>query len=132
MIRTNACFGPSSSRSPSFVEKALAALRAGERFVAAADVVASATYLPDLVHHSLDLLIDGERGLWHLTNRGTISFGELAAHAARACTVPTDTLVRGSIADATPPCVIALATERTVHMPPLEDALIRYARTSAA
>ena len=28
----------------------------------------SPTYVPDLVHASLDLLIDGEHGLWHLAN----------------------------------------------------------------
>jgi dTDP-4-dehydrorhamnose reductase len=36
--------------------------------------VVSPTYLPDLVHGLLDLLIDGEAGIWHLTNRGEVPF----------------------------------------------------------
>ena len=37
---------------------------------AAADIVVSPTYVPDLVHATLDLLLDGETGLWHLANDG--------------------------------------------------------------
>ncbi len=43
----------------------------------------SPTYVPDLVHVSLDLLIDNERGIWHLSNQGTLSWSDLAAEVAR-------------------------------------------------
>ena len=67
-----------------FVAHALAALARGEPFRAAADVRISPTYVPDLVHVCLDLLIDGESGIWHLANVGDVSWAELAARAADA------------------------------------------------
>lgn len=39
-------------------------------FTATADVTVLETYIPELVHTSLDLLIDGEKGIWHLTKDG--------------------------------------------------------------
>ena len=44
----------------------------------------SPTYVCDLVNHSLDLLIDGECGIWHLAIRGAVSWYEFALMAARA------------------------------------------------
>jgi dTDP-4-dehydrorhamnose reductase len=44
--------------------------------------VISPTYVPDLVHATLDLLLDGERGIWHLANAGSISWNELAREIA--------------------------------------------------
>jgi dTDP-4-dehydrorhamnose reductase len=35
-----------------------------------------------LVHATLDLLLDGESGLWHLANQGSISWLELARSVA--------------------------------------------------
>ena len=34
--------------------------------------------MPELVHASLDLLIDGDAGVWHLANEGAVSWYELA------------------------------------------------------
>ena len=42
-----------------------------------ADVIVSPAYISDLINGALDLLIDGERGLWHLANRGHLSVSEL-------------------------------------------------------
>ena len=41
----------------------------------------SPTYVPDLVNATLDLLIDGECGLWHLANGGAVTWFELARMA---------------------------------------------------
>ena len=70
--------GPSTTSSV----HALRALARGGRFRAADDVRVSPTYVPDLVHACLDLLIDGESGIWHLANAGDVSWAELAAEAA--------------------------------------------------
>ena len=48
----------------------------------AADTVVSPTYLPDLADATLDLLVDGERGIWHLANAGEVTWAQLAADAA--------------------------------------------------
>ena len=44
--------------------------------------VVSPTYVPDLVHATLDLLLDEEKGVWHLTNQGAVSWHELACEIA--------------------------------------------------
>src|SRR5947208_849537 len=55
---------------------------ASTRRVAAEDAVISPTYVPDLVNASLDLLIDGEQGIWHLANVAAITWADLARRAA--------------------------------------------------
>jgi dTDP-4-dehydrorhamnose reductase len=42
----------------------------------------SPTYVPDLCHATLDLLIDGETGIWHLANQGKLSWYEFAREVA--------------------------------------------------
>jgi dTDP-4-dehydrorhamnose reductase len=34
----------------------------------------SPTYVPDLVNAALDLLVDEEKGIWHLCNDGLVSW----------------------------------------------------------
>ena len=109
---------------------ALATLRRGERWRAAADQWVSPTYVPDLAQAALDLLVDGEHGLWHLTNQGAVSWAELARMAAHAASLDIR-LVQGLAgADlghvARRPRYSALGSERAVLMPKLEDALERY------
>ncbi|HEY9285498.1 MAG TPA: SDR family oxidoreductase, partial [Pyrinomonadaceae bacterium] len=130
VVRASAFFGPWDEYN--FVAAALRALSAGERFAAAGDSVVSPTYVPDLVNASLDLLIDGERGLWHLSNQGAVSWAELARLVARRFGLdesliddrPTSSL---NLAAARP-ANSALASRRGALLPPLEDALARYAR----
>jgi dTDP-4-dehydrorhamnose reductase len=81
VIRTSAFFGPWDDYN--FVTIALRQLSAGNTFVAAEDGIVSPTYVPDLVHASLDLLIDRECGLWHLANKSAITWADLARLAAK-------------------------------------------------
>jgi dTDP-4-dehydrorhamnose reductase len=67
VIRTSAFFGIWDKHN--FVYHALHAFMSGNSFTAASDVTISPTYVPDLVHTALDLLIDGEAGIWHLANK---------------------------------------------------------------
>ncbi|HEU4603561.1 MAG TPA: SDR family oxidoreductase [Steroidobacteraceae bacterium] len=131
VIRTSACFGPWDEFN--FVTSALRTLQDGKPYRAMHDVVVSPTYLPDLVHAALDLLIDGAQGLWHLTNVGRLSWAELAREAARLARVRTDLLAPESqrnFADMPAlPAFSALSSERGNFMPPLEDALSRYVAT---
>jgi dTDP-4-dehydrorhamnose reductase len=66
------------------VTRAVRALARGRRFAAAADVAVSPSYLPDLADTALDLLVDGERGVWHLAGAGEATWAELAREAACA------------------------------------------------
>ncbi|WP_207485700.1 family 1 glycosylhydrolase [Arenibaculum pallidiluteum] len=128
VVRTGAFFGPWDSRN--FVTRALQALQRGQPFAAPQDVVVSPTYVPDLVSAALDLLIDGETGLWHLANAGAISWAELAREAARRARLDPG-LVRGVPVHETGwrarrPLYSVLASERGNVMPSLETGLEAY------
>ncbi|HLL73919.1 MAG TPA: family 1 glycosylhydrolase [Pyrinomonadaceae bacterium] len=128
VVRTSAFFGPWDEYN--FVTAALRALSAGERFAAESDSVVSPTYVPDLANACLDLLIDGERGLWHLSNGGAVSWAELARLAARLHGLD-ETLIDArptrSLNLAAPrPAYSALSSVRGALLPPLADALARY------
>ena len=80
VIRTAAFFGPWDAAN--FVAAVFRTLDGGGVFRAAADTTVSPTFVPDLVHASLDLLIDGEEGLWHVANEGAVSWFAFAREAA--------------------------------------------------
>jgi dTDP-4-dehydrorhamnose reductase len=81
--------------------------------------------VPDLVHGTLDLLLDGEQGLWHLTNPCEISWFDLARAAARHARLDTQGITAET---STPPRSTALTTARGLVLPPLDQALFAYAR----
>jgi dTDP-4-dehydrorhamnose reductase len=110
------------------VTQGLERLACGERWMAASDQVVSPTYVPDLVHASLDLLIDGEEGLWHVANQGGVSWWRLGCMAAEAAGLPTRLVqpVAGLPARARRPAYSALASERGQLTDRIEDALQRY------
>lgn len=128
VARTSAFFGPWDEYN--FVTIALRSLSRGERFAAASDSIVSPTYVPDLVNACLDLLIDGERGLWHLSNRGALSWAEFARLAARAAGLDESLVEERPTASfdfaARRPAFSALASERGQLLPAIEDALARY------
>lgn len=128
IIRTSCFFGPWDQFCFSYA--VMESLSDGKVFCAATDQFISPTYVPDLVNATLDLLIDGESGLWHLANSGSLSWEEFALEiaersgfAARLIRgVPMNTL--GSIAIR--PTFSSLGSERASIMPNLDDALNRY------
>ncbi len=127
VVRTSAFFGPWDRAN--FVTQALTLLR--ERHpVRTSPAVVSPTYVPDLVHVALDLLIDGESGVWHLANRGALSWGELARRAATLTRLDPslveecDPAVLGHVAPR--PAYSALGSERGELLPTLDEALDRY------
>jgi dTDP-4-dehydrorhamnose reductase len=128
VVRTSAFFGPRDEYN--FVTTALRALSRGEPFPAASDCVVSPTYVPDLVNACLDLLIDGERGLWHLSNRGALSWAEFARLAARLAGFDEGFVEARPSASfgfaAARPAFSALASERGALLPTVEHALSRY------
>ena len=130
VIRTSAFFSPWDDYN--FVTNALRALASGESFVAADDAHVSPTYVPDLVHASLDLLNDGERGLWHLANEGATTWAGLARLAADLASVDASRLEARPTSSlnlaATRPAYTVLASERGMLLPSLADALARYLR----
>lgn len=133
VVRTSAFFGPWDEYN--FVTCALRAMAAGDSVAAADDLVVSPTYVPDLAHATLDLLIDGESGVWHLANVGAVTWAELARRAAAVAGLDpalVDELPAATLGHAARrPRQSALASERAAIMPALDDALARYAAALA-
>jgi dTDP-4-dehydrorhamnose reductase len=130
VVRTSAFFGPWDEHN--FVNVALRALSRGEEFVAADDSIISPTYVPELVHTCLDLLIDEERGVWHLANSGAVTWAEFARLAARLAGLDPALVVgrptRELSLNAARPAYSVLVSERGALMKPLEEALACYMR----
>jgi dTDP-4-dehydrorhamnose reductase len=87
----------------------------------------SPTYVPDLVHATLDLLIDREIGLWHLANVGTVTWFEFARLAAERSGRNADRIqgvaTHRICGPAVRPRFSALASRRGQLLRPLEAAL---------
>lgn len=128
VVRTSAFFGPWDVHN--FVFYALRALSAGQEFTAAADGSISPTYVPDLAYTTLDLLVDGEAGLWHLANQGSLTWADLARWAAQLAGLSPAGVREQPTAElglpAARPHATVLASERGWVMPSLEDALGRF------
>ena len=118
IIRTSAFFGPWDRYN--FVAATLENLSRGEEVVASDRQIVSPTYVPDLVHAALDLLIDGETGVWNLTNQGAVSWYDFAKTAAEIRKLPA-ARIRADVNKAA--SNTSLTSERGVILRPLEQAL---------
>ncbi|HXH29985.1 MAG TPA: family 1 glycosylhydrolase [Bacteriovoracaceae bacterium] len=132
VIRTSSFFGPWDEYN--FVIQTLRDLANNTEVKAASDSTISPTYVPDLANASLDLLLDGERGIVHLTNGGEVSWVDFARIAAEVgkCKLRLDpAFIISQTWDqlqfkAPRPRNSALSSERFDLLPSLEDALVRY------
>jgi dTDP-4-dehydrorhamnose reductase len=128
VIRTSAFFGPWDEFN--FANSVLSALSGGRKFWAADDLTVSPTYIPDLVNTTLDLLIDGEHGIWHLANAGATTWANFAQLIAESAGYHRGTI--GSCANssfglaALRPRFSALSSERASLMRPLREAITAY------
>ncbi|HEY6916281.1 MAG TPA: family 1 glycosylhydrolase [Allosphingosinicella sp.] len=118
VIRTAAFFGPWDKYN--FAWHILNGLARGEPVRACPRTVVSPTYVPDLCHATLDLLVDGEKGVWHLTNQGNLSWHEFARRLAAQAGYDDDlVLPHEGQAEAN----TALTTERGALLRPLDHAI---------
>lgn len=133
VIRAGAYFSPWDEHN--FAARVLRALRQGQLFSAADNTFFTPSYLPDLVHACLDLLIDGEQGIWHMTHRDAVSYADLARQTAIRAGLDADRITGRSAAalgfKAPRPSYSALDSERGILLPSLNDALGRYVRQAS-
>jgi dTDP-4-dehydrorhamnose reductase len=120
VVRTAAFFGPWDAQN--FAWHTLQALSRGEPVEASDTVRISPTYVPDLCHALLDLLIDGAGGLWHLTNAGSLSWYEFARRLAHRAGVDSSSLVaiQGDPSDT------SLVSEHGALLRPIDAAIADY------
>lgn len=120
VIRTSAFFGPWDKYN--FAWNTLEALARGEAVRAGRNTSVSPTYVPDLCHATLDLLIDGEKGIWHLANQGKLSWYEFATQVAEGAGFDPSLVL--PIEDA---CAnTALTSSRGIMLRPIEQAIEDY------
>ena len=121
VIRTSAFFGPWDRYN--FLFNTIERLKRGEEVVASNRSVISPTYVPDLVQATLDLLLDEEGGLWHLTNQGAVSWHELACEAADLARLDRGKITHtddGEAADT------SLTSNRGLLLRPLDRAIAEF------
>ncbi|MDB5851857.1 MAG: sugar nucleotide-binding protein [Rhodoferax sp.] len=128
IVRTSDLFGPCDNSN--FITNALNSFKEGRTFTAISDVYISPTYLPDLVHASLNLLIDDEKGIWHLCNQGQTSWARLACVVAERLAVKTSRVIARPLHHfrfkAKRPYYSVLSSERGIVLPCLDDSLNSY------
>ena len=122
IIRTSAFFGPWDRHN--FLFDTIQRLSRGEEVVASDRTFVSPTYVPDLVHATLDLLLDGENGIWHLTNQGAISWHDLAKEAADAARLDRKLVRRAEDSDSAD---TSLSSHRGILLRPLDRAIGEFA-----
>ena len=136
VVRTSVFFGPWDRHN--VLHHALSALEAGGTYAVPADGLVSPTFVPDLVNACLDLLVDGERGIWHLANQGAVTWVEFVRRAAALAGLDASRVVAATPAElghrAPRPRHAALDSERGRLLPTLGDAVSRFvdARAEAA
>lgn len=134
VVRTSSFFGPWDEHN--FLTMTLRALARGRSVKVASDIIVSPTYVPDLVHACLDLLIDGESGIWHLANADSVSWVDFARRAALMAGIDSSRIEacagQALGLSARRPPFSALGSERGVMLGGLDDALRRYTRESVA
>ncbi len=128
MVRTSAFFCPWDENN--FVAQVVRALMKEQRFLAPDDQCISPTYVPDLVNACLDLLIDGEFGIWNIANPCEISWADFAIKAADVMgfdsrfVVPLPSIKMNFLAKR--PSYSALGSKRGIFLPALEEGLYKF------
>ncbi len=128
IIRAAAFFGPWDQYN--FLHYVIDNLSNQQLITVANDVSVSPTYVPDLVNASIDLLIDDEQGIWHLANKGAITWADLAYDTASRWRL--DPMFINSMPlnelnmTAKRPLYSVLGSEKGIFLPSLESALERF------
>jgi dTDP-4-dehydrorhamnose reductase len=133
VVRTAWFFGPWDDWN--FLTTSLRQLAEGVPVTLPEDLLVSPTYLPHLADALLDLVIDDERGIWHLANAGGDAVVNVVRRVAEGAGLDAS-LVQGCPSaelglTAPRPRASTLGSERGHIMPSLDRALDRYLGTRA-
>lgn len=134
VVRTSAFFGPWDDYN--FATIAMRTIAAGQPFRAPGDYRVSPTYVPDLAHAVVDLLIDEARGIWHLASDGDVTWLDFARMVARHTGADESLIEECSWRDiwqpAIRPSASVLGSSRGRLLRPLDAAIAAYASDCAA
>ena len=128
IIRTSAFFGPWDKYN--FVYSVLSSLERNESLTVPSDVMVSPTYVPDLANTALDLFIDEEEGIWHITNDGMLTWADFGQAVAERGGFEKKMLLTKPLIEmdwkAKRPLFSVLRSEKGIKLPALDNALVRY------
>ena len=128
IIRTSAFFGPWDQFN--FAYHIIDSLKNERSLSVVKDVVVSPTYVPDLANAALDLFIDEESGIWHLSNQGMVSWADFACAIAERAGFNKDNLIFKNLDEmgwrAQRPLYSALKSDKGINLPALDNALERF------
>jgi dTDP-4-dehydrorhamnose reductase len=128
IIRTSAFFGPWDNYN--FAHTILDSLKHERSYSVVKDVIVSPTYVPDLVNTALDLFIDEEQGIWHLSNEGMVSWADFACAIADRAGYKKHNLLFKNLDEmkwrAQRPLYSALHSDKGIKLPALDNALERF------
>lgn len=128
VIRTSAFFGPWDKSN--FAYDILQAQLHKSPVSVLSDVVVSPTYVPDLVNTALNLLIDEEKGIWHLSNHGSLTWADFASEIASRGGMEQKSFQTKKLLQmkwkAKRPIYSVLHSEKGMQLPLLENALNRF------
>ncbi len=134
IIRTSAFFGPWDRYN--FAFHVIEALKRNESLPIPDDVYVSPTYVPDLVNAAMDLFIDEEDGIWHISNTGNLSWADFANDVAQRAGYSNSNLNIRHMDDmgwiAKRPRYSVLQSGKGLKLPTLDHALERYFREKTA
>jgi len=128
IIRTSAFFGPWDSYN--FAYAIIDSLKNERSYSVVKDVIVSPTYVPDLANAALDLFIDEEQGVWHLSNEGMVSWADFACAIADRAGYKKHNLLFRNLDEmkwkAQRPLYSALKSDKGIKLPVLDNALERF------
>jgi dTDP-4-dehydrorhamnose reductase len=128
IIRTSAFFGPWDQYN--FAYHVIDSLKNEKQFIAVSDVIISPTYVPDLANAALDLFIDEEEGVWHLSNEGMVSWADFAFSIADRAGFKKKNILYKNLDEmgwrAQRPLYSALKSDKGINLPAWDNALERF------
>jgi dTDP-4-dehydrorhamnose reductase len=128
IIRTSSFFGPIDKFN--FAYHILQSLRNSVVVDVANNVIVSPTYVPDMVGAALDLLIDEEDGVWHLSNEGHLTWADFATEIAGRAGYKIPNINFRPCNEmgwkARRPLNSALQSQKGIQLPKLDNALNRF------
>ncbi len=128
IIRTSAFFGPWDNYN--FVYTIIDTLKNERSFTVVNDVIVSPTYVPDLANAAMDIFIDEENGIWHISNEGMLSWSDFALAIADRAGHRKNNFLFKNLDEmgwkAQRPLYSALISDKGIKLPMLDNALERF------